>query len=104
MKKLFTILTLSAILAASAFAQDGKVTRKIIIRSADPQLIAMILSGKYTFDMSPEPTSLSRMGNRNNGFGGGGFGSGNNGGFGGNNGGFGGNNGGNAGSGGRGGH
>lgn len=102
MKKILTTLVLSAILAGSAFAQDGKVTRKIIIRSADPQLIAMILSGKYTFDMSPEPTSLSRMGRGNNGFGGGGFGGNNNGGSFGN--GFGGNTGNNSGSNGRGGH
>lgn len=73
MKKLLFTFVFCALTMLS-FAQSGQVTRKIVIRSADPQLIAMILAGKYDFNMSPNPTSLMRMGNGGNGFGGGGFG------------------------------
>ncbi|MBS1703374.1 MAG: hypothetical protein JST12_17055 [Armatimonadetes bacterium] len=67
----------------------GKIIRKIYIRSADPALIAMLLSSSsQQYNGSPEPTSISRMGS-SSGFGGGGFGSGS-GGFGSGSGGFGG--------------
>ena len=93
MKKI-TLTLITAMLAltaipANTYASEG-IVRKVYIRSADPLLIAMILSGKYTFDMSPEPTSLARMGSSSfgngqfggnfggsqGGFGGGGFGGG----------------------------
>ena len=72
--KLAIALSLVGVLSACSHA-EGTVTRKIKIRSADPLLIAMILSGKYTFDLSPEPTSLLRLSDIG-GFGGGGFGNG----------------------------
>ena len=58
------------------------ITRKIPIKSADPQLIAMIIGGsgqgQQQWAASPEPTSLSRMSSGQGGFGGGqgGFGQG----------------------------
>ena len=58
--------------------KSGEITRKIYIRSADPQLIAMIIGGSGTgsqnYSGSPEPTSLGRM--SSGGQGGGGFGGG----------------------------
>ena len=62
----------------------GKIVRKIFIRSADPQLIAMLIGGtgggQQNWGASPEPTSLSRMQSGQGG--GGGFGGGGGGGFG----------------------
>ena len=96
----------------------GKIVRKIFIRSADPQLIAMLIGGtgggQQNWNSSSEITSLSRMqssggqggfggggggGFGNGGGGGGGFGGGS-GGFGGGRGGFGGGSGGSGGFGG----
>lgn len=68
--------------------KDNKIVRKIYIRSADPALIALLLSGRQDYNGGPEITSLARMrqgGLGGSGFGGGGFGNGGfgNGGFGG---------------------
>ena len=56
----------------------GKIIRKIFIRSADPQLIAMLIggsnAGQQNWNSSSEITSLSRM--QSSGGGGGGFGNG----------------------------
>ena len=90
---LAAILALTTLTANTYANKEEGIVRKVYIRSADPLLIAMILSGKYTFDMSPEPTSLARLGSNNfgngqfggqgnsfggssGGFGGGGFGGG----------------------------
>ena len=83
MKKLTTKLIAVLVACFALFtvinAQDkpGTVTRKVYTRSADPLLIAMILSGKYTFDMSPEPTSIFRLGNSSSWSSGSGFGNSN---------------------------
>ncbi len=82
----------------------GKIVRKIFIRSADPQLIAMLIGGSnagtQNWNSSSEITSLSRMQSSGNGGGGGGFGNGGGGGGFGNGGGGGGFGGGGSGSGG----
>lgn len=65
-KNLFLALALM-VLSSMAVAQDTKVTRKIAIRSADPMLIAMLLSGNPDFLSSPVPTSLMRLGNSTSG-------------------------------------
>ena len=70
--KFLIFITLVFCLSGCAYSQET-ITRKIKIRSADPQLIAMILSGKLDFLSSPVPTSLNHMGNSNSNFGGGGF-------------------------------
>ena len=63
-------------------AKQGKIVRKIYIRSADPQLIAMLIggtgTGQQSWDSSSEITSLRRMnsGGGSGGFGGGGMGGG----------------------------
>jgi len=77
---LFTLLCLTAM--ASAFAQDGNhVVRRIKIRHADPQLIAMILAGTADINTPPEmSTSLPMSGGFGGGFGQGGFGGSNSGG------------------------
>ncbi len=77
MKKLSLAIAL-AVFASVACAQDSKVTRKIQLRSADPLLIALLLSGQQDYQASPVPTSLMRLGN---GTGAGGFGGMNGGGF-----------------------
>jgi len=63
----------------------GKIIRKIYIRSADPALIAQLLSGSGSqlYSGSPEITSLGRMQSSGGGFGGGGLGGGGMGGMGG---------------------
>jgi uncharacterized membrane protein YgcG len=83
---------LIVLLSLSAFAQDNRVVQRIKIRHADPQLIAMLLSGQTTVSTPPEMSTF--VGGFGNGFGGGfgnGFGGSNaGGGFGGFNSGFGG--------------
>lgn len=91
--------------SGSAIKPPGKIVRKIFIRSADPQLIAMLIGGtgggQQNWNSSSEITSLSRMqsggsggfgggssgggfgnggGSGGGGFGGGGFGGGSSGG------------------------
>jgi hypothetical protein len=93
--KTFAILSGALILASASFAQSNEVqppktVRKIIIRSADPLLIAMLLSGVQNYNGSPVPSQLINL--SQGGFGGmngqGGFGNstGGSGGFGGMNG------------------
>ena len=84
---------------------SGKIIRKIYIRSADPQLIALLIGGTggQQWNGSSEITSLNRMGSQGGQGGqggGGGFGNGGGGGFGGSSGGFGGSSGGFGGGGG----
>jgi hypothetical protein len=70
MKKLLLVIT-AVMISSALLAQDSKVTRKIQIRSADPLLIAILLSGQQNFQGSPVPTSLVRLGNgTSGGFGG----------------------------------
>lgn len=87
---------------ATTTTASTPIVKKIYISSADPLLIAYLLSGEASFGLWPEmSTAQGGFG----GFGGqnGGQGGGNQGGFGGNQGGFGGNSGGRGGSGGGGG-
>lgn len=87
--KMMVVLVSTLLLATMSFAQfDGsessvksaKVVRKLSIRSADPLLIAMLLSGGQNYFGSPEPTQSSYLfgGGMMGGFGGaggqGGFG------------------------------
>lgn len=77
MKRLFfTVICLATVM--SAFAQDGNhVVRRIKIRNADPQLIAMILAGTADVNTPPEmSTGLPMSGGFGGGFGQGGFGGG----------------------------
>jgi hypothetical protein len=81
MKKLLVILC-AAICAASSMGQDavlpkappqdGKVIRRIQIKSADPQLIAFLLQGNQNFILPPEISTIMKL----RGFGGGQMGGG----------------------------
>lgn len=93
--KTFATLSGVLILASASFAQFNdvqppKTVRKIYIRSADPLLIAILLSGTQNYNGSPVPSQLMNLSQA--GFGGmngqGGFGNSNggSGGFGGMNG------------------
>ena len=53
----FLVLAASAIgFAQTPVKTENKIVRKIHISHADPQLIALLLSGKLNFNLAPEIT------------------------------------------------
>ena len=72
MKKIITATILTLTLIATAFASDnGKIVRRIKIRSADPAYIAMMLRGHQNFNLPPELSTVNKSGNNSNSSGGG---------------------------------
>jgi hypothetical protein len=87
MKKILASLLCVLMVSGLAGAQDApkpdnKIIRRIKIRSADPRLIALLLSGKGNFLTPPESSTILKLGG-NNGLGGGNGGNQNGGGHGG---------------------
>ena len=66
--KIISMLACVTVVGSSCFAQfngseppakSAKVVRRLVIRSADPLLIARLLSGNQNYFGSPEPTQSS---------------------------------------------
>jgi len=80
MKKSLLLILASLMLVSMSFAQDGKIIRRIKIRSADPYFIAMMLAGRQNYNLAPETSTILKTnlgGGRSGGSGSfGGFGSG----------------------------
>jgi hypothetical protein len=72
MKKIFIILSLTTLIFSAAFAdkKSDKPIRRIKIHSADPQLIALLLSGKQNYNIAPEISTVKNNQNSGNASGG----------------------------------
>ena len=76
MKKSLLLILASLMLVSMSFAQDGKIIRRIKIRSADPYFIAMMLAGHQNYNLAPETSTIlkTNLGGGSNGGGSGSFG------------------------------
>ena len=81
MKKILASLLCMVMISGLAGAQDApkpdtKIVRRIKIRSADPRLIALLLSGKGNFLTPPESSTILKLGGNTGNGGNGGNGNG----------------------------